>query len=216
VLRLRCLGLSRPFWVAILNRALEFPQPGRSCAQVWHPAGQDRLHAFRALFFRRAQARDSLTLCGCFVASLYGVYFLDDTVLLQGVLLVYDVTNRSSFDSIGTWVGEIERHAGRTINRVLLGNKCDVDDSSRVGACLHRFRSNVGSRHLLTSPGLDARMQAVTHAEGESLAREHGMAFFETSAKEDIGVSEAFTSLMRQVVAQLADAPMPPPQCLVQ
>jgi GTPase SAR1 family protein len=66
---------------------------------------------------------------------------------------VYDVTNRSSFDSIGTWVGEMERHADRTINRVLLGNKCDVDDSSRVGACTvavlrasHRA-ANVGSRH---------------------------------------------------------------------
>lgn len=47
--------------------------------------------------------------------------------------------------------------------------------------------------------------QAVTRGEGEALARDYGMAFFETSAKKDIGVSEAFMSIARQVVGRLGD-----------
>lgn len=48
-------------------------------------------------------------------------------------------------------------------------------------------------------------MQAVSRSEGESLAREYGMAFYETSAKRDIGVAEAFSTIARQVVSRLGD-----------
>lgn len=45
---------------------------------------------------------------------------------------MYDVTDRNSFNSIKTWVEEIERNADKAVNKVLIGNKCDVDDSARV------------------------------------------------------------------------------------
>lgn len=48
-------------------------------------------------------------------------------------------------------------------------------------------------------------LQAVNRSEGESLAREYGMAFYETSAKKDIGVAEAFSTIARQVVQRLGD-----------
>jgi hypothetical protein len=47
-------------------------------------------------------------------------------------------------------------------------------------------------------------VQAVTKAEGDALAREYNMSFFETSAKRDIGVSEAFLAIARQVVERLS------------
>ena len=50
----------------------------------------------------------------------------------QGILLVYDVTDRNSFNSIKTWVEEIDRNADKHVNKILIGNKCDVDDSARV------------------------------------------------------------------------------------
>lgn len=89
---------------------------------------------------------------------------------------MYDVTDRGSFQSIKTWVDEIDKNADKHVNKVLIGNKCDVDDSAR----------------------------AVTRAEGEALAREYSMSFFETSAKKDIGVSEAFQSIAKQVVERLS------------
>lgn len=43
----------------------------------------------------------------------------------------------------------------------------------------------------------------MTKAQGEALAKEFGMQFFETSAKKDIGVSDAFSCIAKQVVARL-------------
>ena len=54
--------------------------------------------------------------------------------MFQGILLVYDVTDRNSFNSIKTWVEEIDRNADKHVNKILIGNKCDVDDSARVRA----------------------------------------------------------------------------------
>lgn len=117
--------------------------------QIWDTAGQERFRTITTSYFRGA----------------------------QGILLVYDVTDRNSFNCIKTWVDEIDRNADKHVNKVLIGNKCDVDDSAR----------------------------AVSRSEGESLAREYGMAFFETSAKKDIGVAEAFSTIARQVVSRLGD-----------
>jgi len=89
---------------------------------------------------------------------------------------VYEVTDLSSFNAIKQWVEEISANADKQVNKILIGNKCDVDDS----------------------------MRAVTRAQGEQLAKEYGMAFFETSAKKDIGVADAFSSIARQVVLRLS------------
>jgi hypothetical protein len=48
-----------------------------------------------------------------------------------------------------------------------------------------------------------APLQAVTRSEGEALGRDYGMSFFETSAKKDIGVSEAFQCIAKLVVDRL-------------
>jgi hypothetical protein len=53
-------------------------------------------------------------------------------ICVQGILLVYDVTDRNSFQSIKTWVDEIDKCADKHVNKILIGNKCDVDDSMRV------------------------------------------------------------------------------------
>jgi Ras-related protein Rab-8A len=89
---------------------------------------------------------------------------------------VYDVTDRGSFQSIKTWVDEIERNADKHVNKVLIANKADVDDNLR----------------------------AVSKGEGETLARDYNMSFFETSAKRGTGVSEAFQNIAKQVVDRLS------------
>jgi len=42
--------------------------------------------------------------------------------------------------------------------------------------------------------------RVVTEAEGEELARKNGMMFIETSAKEKIGVNEAFEEVVNKVI----------------
>ena len=53
------------------------------------------------------------------------------------------------------------QNADKHVNKILIGNKCDME-ASRV----------------------------VSKAEGDALARRYKMPFFETSAKKDIGVTE--------------------------
>lgn len=71
--------------------------------QVWDTAGQDKFRSITASFFRNA----------------------------QGVLLVYDVTDRSSFLGVKSWVEDLN-HADRRISKILVANKSDVDEASRV------------------------------------------------------------------------------------
>jgi GTPase SAR1 family protein len=48
----------------------------------------------------------------------------------QALLLLYDVTNQSSFDNIRAWLGEIKQYAEEDVVIMLLGNK--VDKPNRV------------------------------------------------------------------------------------
>jgi Ras-related protein Rab-33B len=43
----------------------------------------------------------------------------------HAVVLVYDVTNASSFDSLKKWVDECNKNCLHDIPRILVGNKCD-------------------------------------------------------------------------------------------
>lgn len=44
----------------------------------------------------------------------------------MGILLVYDVTDERSFNNIKNWIRNIEQHATEGVNRILVGNKCDM------------------------------------------------------------------------------------------
>ena len=44
----------------------------------------------------------------------------------MGILLVYDVTDLKSFENIRQWMRNIEQYASDGINKILVGNKCDL------------------------------------------------------------------------------------------
>ena len=92
------------------------------------------------------------------------------------------MTDRGSFTSIKTWVDEIERNADKHVNKILIGNKSDVEES----------------------------MRAVSRAEGEKLAADYSMKFFETSAKKGVAVADAFECIARQVVERVSRNPPGP------
>ena len=98
----------------------------------------------------------------------------------MGILLVYDVTNEGSFNNINQWMLAIRQHASSSVNKVLLGNKAD------------------------TSGPLVAK-RAVATARGQALADQHGIRFFETSAKNSINIEEAFTTVTRDIKQRLLD-----------
>ena len=86
----------------------------------------------------------------------------------MGILLTYDCTDERSFNNIRNWIRNIEQHASEGVNKILIGNKCDMMDK-----------------------------KVITTEQGKALADEYQIKFTETSAKSNIGVEEAFFSLAR-------------------
>ncbi|KAJ8722849.1 hypothetical protein PYW07_004029 [Mythimna separata] len=113
--------------------------------QIWDTAGQERFRSVTHAYYRDAHA----------------------------LLLLYDVTNKISFDNIRAWLGEIREYAQDDVVIMLLGNKSDS--------------------------GLE---RAVRREEGQRLAREYQVSFMETSAKTGLNVEAAFAHVARSLVAK--------------
>ncbi|KAI7906176.1 GTP-binding protein ypt2 [Cokeromyces recurvatus] len=116
--------------------------------QIWDTAGQERFRTITTAYYRGA----------------------------MGILLVYDVTDERSFGNVRNWFSNIEQHASEGVNKILIGNKCDMEDK-----------------------------RVVTKEQGQTLANELGIRFMETSAKANIGVEEAFFDLARDIKKRLID-----------
>ncbi|XP_069012239.1 ras-related protein Rab-26 [Embiotoca jacksoni] len=110
--------------------------------QIWDTAGQERFRSVTHAYYRDANA----------------------------LLLLYDVTNKASFDNIRAWLTEIHEYAQQDVVVMLLGNKAD-------------------STHD----------RAVKREEGEKLAKEFGVPFMETSARSGLNVELAFTAAAKEL-----------------
>ena len=74
------------------------------------------------------------------------------------IILTYDVTDINSFKNIRNWIKQIEQNVQNSVCKVLVGNKCDKNE------------------------------RLVSFDEGQKLAKEFGMQFFENSAKTNINL----------------------------
>lgn len=95
----------------------------------------------------------------------------------MGILLVYDVSDIQSFQNVRNWMRQIQQHASANVNKILIGNKSDVSE------------------------------RAVTTEEGKALAEEFDIPFYETSAKNNENVNEAFRTIATAVQKRLATQP---------
>uniref|UniRef100_A0A8C4Y2L8 small monomeric GTPase n=1 Tax=Gopherus evgoodei TaxID=1825980 RepID=A0A8C4Y2L8_9SAUR len=110
--------------------------------QIWDTAGQERFRSVTHAYYRDAHA----------------------------LLLLYDVTNRASFDNIQAWLTEIHEYAQQDVVLMLLGNKVDSTQD-----------------------------RVVKREDGEKLAKEYGVPFMETSAKSGLNVDLAFTAIAKEL-----------------
>lgn len=118
--------------------------------QIWDTAGQERFRTITSSYYRGA----------------------------QGILIVYDVTDRDSFESVKNWMTEVDKYAQDHVIRVLIGNKCDMMENRQV-----------------------------TTEEGQELARHYNISFFETSAKSANNVDMAFQGIARSIMEKMLSAP---------
>ncbi|XP_018349183.1 PREDICTED: ras-related protein Rab-37-like isoform X1 [Trachymyrmex septentrionalis] len=118
--------------------------------QIWDTAGQERFRSVTHAYYRDAHA----------------------------LLLLYDVTNKTSYDNIRAWLSEIREHANEDVVIMLLGNKSDCGTE-----------------------------RAVKREDGERLAQEYKVPFMETSAKTGLNVELAFLAVARELKARKSDNP---------
>lgn len=90
----------------------------------------------------------------------------------DGIVLVFDLTDQKSFDKIREWMAQIKANTrSEEIAVVLLGNKCDAE------------------------PKVIQKNDAISL--GEELGK---IQYFETSASLNIGITESFTYLAKEIL----------------
>jgi Ras-related protein Rab-8A len=111
--------------------------------KIWDTAGQERFRNITQQYYKNA----------------------------NGILLVFDVADRNSFEKVRDWMKQIQCFTKKeSIAIVLIGNKCDVDN------------------------------REVSTEEGQSLANEFSLKYFETSALNNTNIEEAFSHLTQDIL----------------
>ena len=110
---------------------------------IWDTAGQDKFRSITSNYYKGA----------------------------DGIILIYDITDRKTFNSVRNWINNIKEEAPNKVALVLAGNKVD-----------------------------DEKNRKVQESEGKKIADEYSLPFFECSAKSDINVTQTFDALIKKVV----------------
>ena len=111
--------------------------------RIFDTAGQERFRSVSASFIKKA----------------------------DGIILIYDISSKDSFKSIGNWMEDIKDIGKDKIPVILVGNKCDLPDEKRV----------------------------ISQKEGEEKAEEFKIPFYETSCKDVINIKEVFEKLVEDI-----------------
>ncbi|EAN31996.2 GTP-binding protein ypt2 [Theileria parva strain Muguga] len=83
-----------------------FVKDKRVKLQIWDTAGQERFRTITSTYYRGA----------------------------DGIIMVYDITDKSSFEHINDWLTEVNKYSSEDTCKLLLGNKSDMEDSRDVSA----------------------------------------------------------------------------------
>ena len=103
--------------------------------QIWDTAGQERFRTITTSYYKGAQA----------------------------IIVVYDITDRDSFDHVKNWMADCDKFAKEGVLRILAGNKFDLNNIRKVGK-----------------------------DEAEELSKKYGIQYIEVSAKDNSNVEELF------------------------
>lgn len=127
--------------------------------QLWDTAGQDRFRSVTRNYYRGA----------------------------AGAILVYDITDRSTFDSLSSWLADARALASPDLVVVLVGNKVDLD--------VDKFGNS---------------RRQVGELEGSRWAHDHDCLFLETSSLTGEGVKTPFLLLARSILLSIESGRVDP------
>mmetsp|Transcript_57771 Transcript_57771/g.118226 ORF Transcript_57771/g.118226 Transcript_57771/m.118226 type:complete len:211 (+) Transcript_57771:63-695(+) len=132
------------FKVKVMDATGPDGRPKRVKVTIWDTAGQERFRTLTSSYYRGA----------------------------QGIILVYDVARKETFDSLSMWLQEVEQFSmggGKEVVKLLVGNKIDQE-------------------------------RVVPRADAEEWAKARGMLFMEASAKTKEGISQVFNEVVQKVL----------------
>ena len=89
----------------------------------------------------------------------------------DGIVLVYDITDENSFKNVRVWMKQIDDYGNNKTSKILVGNKCDWEENRKVST-----------------------------EEGQNLAKELSLNFFESSAKDNLNVQEIFITIAKKIL----------------
>jgi small GTP-binding protein len=110
--------------------------------QIWDSAGQEKYNAITKQYYNRT----------------------------DGILVVFDLSSRTTFNGVMNWLEEIELSNASGMPIVILGNKCDLEEKE------------------------------VSKEEAIEFAQSKGFPYYETSALEGINVNEAFMDVVLKII----------------
>jgi len=132
-----------------LTKEVEVDDKIATC-QIWDTAGQERFQGLGTAFYRGS----------------------------DGVLFVFDVTNRKSFEELDHWreafLIQVGQEGNKDFPMIILANKVDMKEE-----------------------------RVVSKKELHEYCVERNLQFFETSAKEDENVDRAFEEITRLVISKM-------------
>jgi len=118
--------------------------------QIWDTAGQERFRTITSSYYRGA----------------------------HGIIVVYDCTEPDTFSNVKQWLHEIDRYATEGVNKLLVGNKSDLEAKKQVES-----------------------------ATAQEFANSLGIPFLETSAKNSSNVEQAFMTMASEIKNKMATTP---------
>ena len=91
-------------------------------------------------------------------------------------LVVYDISRKETFENTSTWIEDCKTHSPKTVNIILIGNKSDLESQRQV-----------------------------TYEEGQELANNNGIKFYEASAKTGQNIEEIFSDSVNEIAKNLEE-----------
>ncbi len=122
--------------------------------QIWDTAGQERFRTITSNYYR-------------------GVH---------GIIIVYSVCDNESFINVKQWLYEIDKYANENVNKILVGNKCDLE-----------YR------------------RVISTESGKEYSEGLGIDFIETSAKDGNNINELFMKFASQIKSRVKNKISPSP-----
>lgn len=96
---------------------------------------------------------------------------ITDYTLADAIILVYDITQIDSYDNLNNWAVQIEQNSAKNVYKALIGNKIDLESERQV-----------------------------SYEQGEDIADQYIMNFFEVSAKEKTNIEETFMTITKDLI----------------